>query len=99
MLQFGPHERLAVAPDRIAQNGVGRRVILWPRLPQRVHRSPGEYEGLEQRIGGKAVGAVNSGAGDLAYGIQARQGTAPPEVGLDAAHPVVGGGSDRDRLP
>ena len=33
------------------------------------HDAIGEYEPLEQRVGGQPVGAVDAGAGDLAAGI------------------------------
>ena len=57
-----------------------------------------EHDGLEQRVRGEAVGAVQPARGDLAGGPQALDGRASANVGGDAAHVVVGGRRDRDRL-
>jgi len=53
-----------------------------------------EDEAFEKGIAGEAVGAVNSGGGCLACGIEAGERGAAPEVGFHAAHEVVGGGAD-----
>jgi hypothetical protein len=60
--------------------------------------APGEDEAFEQGVGGEAVGAVDSGAGDLTDGEEAEERGATEEVGADAAHPVVGCGRNGDRL-
>ena len=58
--------------------------------------TPAEGEALEQGVGGEAVGAVDAGAGDFADGVEAGDRGAAPCVGANAAHPIVGGGGDRD---
>ena len=58
----------------------------------------GEDEGLEQRIAGQAVGAVQAGAGHLADGEESAQGGLALVVGFHASALVVGGGDDRNRL-
>ena len=65
------------------------------------HRTPGagaEDETLEQRIARQPVGAVHAGAGDLARRVQTRNRGAPVDVGLHAAHDVVGRRPDRDAI-
>jgi hypothetical protein len=65
-------------------------------------RDPGaaaEDEALEQRVRGEAIRAVHSRAGALAGRVETVDLGAPVEVGDDAAHGVVGGRRDRDRLP
>ena len=57
--------------------------------------APGVDQGLEQRVGGQPVGAVDAGAGGLPGGEQPRHGGAAGAVGQHAAHPVVLGLGDR----
>src|SRR5690606_30821150 len=58
----------------------------------------GEHQPFEQRVGGRPVGAVHAGAGDLAARVQALDRGAAVQVGTDAAAGVVGGRGDRDEL-
>ncbi len=63
-------------------------------------RGPGaEHHRLEQRIGGKAVGAVRARRGDLAAGPQAFDRGPRIPIGEHAAHVVVRRRRHRDRLP
>ena len=72
-------------------------------------RGPPEHDDVEQRVGSQAVGPVHRDAGRLADRHQARHdraGIVPPardhltvDVAGNAAHVVVHGGQDRDRLP
>ena len=71
----------------------GRRILL-----HRDGRARTEHESFEQRVAGEPVGAVDARAGHLAGGEQSRDGRASPSVGLDAAHDVVRGRSDRNRI-
>jgi hypothetical protein len=57
-----------------------------------------EGDRLHQRVPSEAVGAVNGDAGHLAGRVQPRQRRQPVEVGVDAAHVVVGAGANRNRL-
>ena len=54
--------------------------------------------GLEQRIAGEAIGAVQAGAADLADGVQPAQGGGAIHIRADAAALVVGGRDDRDAV-
>jgi 3-dehydroquinate synthase len=53
-----------------------------------------EDDAFQQGVAGEAVGAVDTGAGDFAGGKEARDGGEAVEIGMDAAHGVVGGGMD-----
>ena len=55
-----------------------------------------EDDAFEQGVGGEAIGTVDAGAGDLADGEEAWDVRPAEGVGLDATHPVVGGGGDRN---
>ena len=71
------------------------------RLRRLLHRLGGaraEHQPFEQRVARQAVGAVDTRAGSLARGEQARQGRAAPFVGVDAAHEVVRGRTDWNRI-
>ena len=57
-----------------------------------------EDQALQEGVGGQPVRAVDTRAGDLAAGVQARHGRPAAQVGTDPAGRVVGGGGDRDRL-
>ncbi len=57
-----------------------------------------EDEAFQKRIGGQAIGAVDAGAGDFAGGVEAGDGGAAVEVGLDAAHQVMRGGAHGDEI-
>ena len=57
-----------------------------------------EDGGLEQRVRGEPVGAVQAGRGHLARGPQALDGGAAAQVGGDAAHVIVRGRRDGDEL-
>ena len=59
------------------------------------HHAVAEDEALEQRVRGKAVGAVHARAGDLAGRVEAGHRGAPPDVGHHAADGVVRHGGDR----
>ncbi len=84
-------------------DGQVRGIFQFCRLPgygwvmeEEVGGAVGEDDAFEQAVGGEAVGAVNAGAGDLADGEEAGEIGTAKGVGLDAAHPVVGGGGDGD---
>ena len=55
-------------------------------------------QGLDEGVGGQAVGAVQAGVGDLADGVEIVDGGLAEQVGDDAADHVVGGGVDGDGL-
>ena len=53
---------------------------------------------LHQRVAAEPVRAVHGDACDLAGGVEALERGRSPDVGVDAAHVVVGARSDGDRL-
>ena len=70
-----------------------------PGLVEGRQRGPAsEDEALEQRVRRQPVRAVDAGTGALAGCVETGQAGATVEVGDDAAHRVVGGRRDRDRL-
>src|SRR5437763_1142220 len=72
------------------------------RRPRRSwHRKAGpraEDQPLDQRVSRRPVGAVDAGAGHLPRRKESRQRCTPPLVGFDAAHDVVGRGTDGNRI-
>ena len=70
-----------------------------PRLvPRRRRGAPAEHEALRQRVRRQPVRAVQAGAGTLADRVEPGHGGAAVEVGGHAAHRVVRGRRDGDRL-
>ena len=65
----------------------------------RVDGTGGEDCALEQRVRGQPVGAVHSGAGDLADGEDSVDARATIAIRGHPAHEVVGCGSDGDEVP
>src|SRR5256885_16363729 len=57
-----------------------------------------EDESFEERVGGEAIRAVETGASGFADGEEAGQGGLPVEVGADAAADVMRRRHHRDRL-
>lgn len=81
---------------RVGDDGLGARV---GAVRDDVGRDAlGEHQSFEERVGGQPVGAVHTGARDLAAGVQTGHGRPSPQVGADAAGGVVRGRGDRDRL-
>ena len=68
------------------------------RLLHRLRRAGPEDQPFEQRVARQAVGAVDAGAGGFAGGEQSGNGGAAPVVGVDAAHQIVSGGADGNRI-
>jgi hypothetical protein len=58
----------------------------------------GEHHGLEQRVGGEPVGAVQAGRGHLADRPQAGNARAAACIGGDAAHVIMRGRRNRNEL-
>src|ERR1039458_5715666 len=57
-----------------------------------------EYEAFAERVGGEPVGSVQTGAGALADGVQARDIRAAVQIGGDSTHHVVGRRRDGHQL-
>ena len=73
-----------------------RRFPLPGRCGERGCCPGGEDQGLEQRVGGEPVGAVDTRAGGLPGGVQAGHGGPGIKVGGRPAHPVVRGRHHRN---
>src|SRR6185312_13042771 len=61
-------------------------------------RALAEYQPLQKRIAGEAVGPVHSCASDFTRCVEACQAGASIQIGLHAAHGVVRSGSHGDHV-
>ena len=91
-LAVGPVEQRLQLALGVGERRLGRRdhgVVPRP-VGRRPAGAPAEGDRLHERVAAQAVGAVDGDAGALAGGVEALERGLAVEVGVDAAHVVVG---------
>src|SRR5579862_3264918 len=91
-------EQLGEVALRVTHRRLRHVAPALPVLRRMPPRAPAEGDRLHQRVAAEAIRSVNRDAGDLAGRVQPIDRGLAPDVGVDAAHVVMGARPHRDRV-